>query len=162
MENNIQYETISMETWEQLAQEDMVIPVMMRTRGISMWPLLRADQDHVQMIHPKRELMVGDIVTFRRPDGKEITHRVCWLDDTMLQTLGDNCDRRDEIVSRDSVLGLVTHISHNGHLIHVDTAFWRFYGRTMMWSMPFRMFIRNRMFRPVRKWLWLLVKGKKK
>lgn len=156
-EKDMQYETITIEDWESL--KDTTIPVVMYTRGISMWPLLRADGDHVRMVHPHRKLLLGDIVTFRRADGKEITHRLCWLDDKALQTLGDNCDRRDAKVPLTSLVGLVTHVSHNGHLIHVDTKFWRGYGRFMIWSMPFRMFIRNRLFRPVRGFIWRKVKG---
>ena len=154
------YETISMEMWEAMVETD--IPVMMYTRGISMWPLLRADGDHVRMVHPRRELKKGDIVTFRRADGKEVTHRICKLKEEMFQTLGDNCDRRDEPVSKSSLLGLVTHVSHKGHLIHVDTKFWRGYGRVMIATMPVRMFIRNYLFRPPRKLLWWLIKGRKK
>ena len=147
-EKDMQYETISMEEWESL--KDTTIPVAMNTRGISMWPLLRARGDHIRMVHPQRKLMIGDIVTFRRADGQEITHRLCWFDEENLQTLGDNCDHKDAVVPMSSLLGLVTHVSHKGHLIHVDTKFWRAYGRFMMWSMPFRMFIRNRLYRPVK------------
>lgn len=158
-QEEIQYQTITMEMWESLDEKD--VPVVMHTRGISMWPLLRADHDFVRMVHPSRELMLGDIVTFRRADGKEITHRICYLDEKNLQTLGDNCDRRDAVVPRESLIGLVTHVSHNGHLIHVDTKFWRFYGRVMTKTMPVRMFFRNRIFRPVRHFFWRLLKGKK-
>lgn len=148
-EKDMQYETISMEDWENL--KDTAIPVVMHTRGVSMWPLLRVQGDHVRMVHPQRKLMIGDIVTFRRADGREVTHRLCWFDDDMLQTLGDNCKSRDSKVPMSSLLGLVTHVSHKGHLIHVDTKFWRGYGRVMIWTMPVRMFIRDYMYRPVRR-----------
>ncbi len=155
-----EYEIISMEQWEELTETD--IPVLMHTRGISMWPLLRAEGDHVHMVHPRRELKKGDIVTFRRADGKEVTHRICKLDEETFQTLGDNCDRCDDRVSRSTLIGLVTHVSHKGHLIHVDTGFWRGYGRVMIATKPVRMFVRNYLFRPPRKLLWWIVKGRKK
>lgn len=159
-EENVQYETISMEKWESMTETD--VPVVMHTRGISMWPLLRANGDSVRMVHPSRQLVVGDIVTFRRADGKEITHRICSLDAESFQTIGDNCERRDERVPKSALLGLVTHVNHNGHLICVETKFWKAYGKVILKTNPFRMFVRNKMFRPVRCFLWRLIKGKKK
>lgn len=151
---------ISVEEWEERAKagEDMSITVY--TNGMSMWPLLHCYHDSVRIVYPRRELQIGDIVMFHRADGKEIAHRLCWMDDTMLDTLGDNCDATDGKFPREKVFGLVTHVCRKGRLIHVEKPFWRFYGKFMLWSNPFRMFVRNKLYRPTRKFFRKLIKGK--
>lgn len=158
---NVVYEKLSMEQWKAAVKDDPDLSVVVFTRGISMFPLLHASRDSVRLTPYRREMKIGDIIMFIRKDGQEIIHRLCWMDEDMVQTIGDNCDRPDGKIPRSSVVGLVTHVCNRGHLIHVDTGFWRFYGRFMMWSNPVRMFIRDRMFRPVRKLAWKIVKGKK-
>lgn len=153
-------ETVSLDVWEKLGSANENMTACVNTNGISMWPLLRAYHDSVHLVYPKRELMIGDIVLFHREDGKEIAHRICWMDDTSLDTLGDNCDKTDGKFLRSQVFGLVTHVCRNGRLIHVDTKFWRFYGRFMIWSNPVRMFIRNKIFRPMRRFAIKVIKGK--
>ena len=158
---NVVYEKLSMEQWKAAVKDDPDLSVVVFTRGISMFPLLHASRDSVRLTPYRREMKIGDIIMFIRKDGQEIVHRLCWMDEELVQTIGDNCDRPDAKIPRSSVVGLVTHVNNRGHLIHVDTGFWRFYGRFMMWSNPVRMFIRDRMFRPVRKLAWKIVKGKK-
>ena len=154
-------ERITMAEWEQLAKEGIRMPIAVFTSGISMWPLLRAHEDYAIMEYPQRELQKGDIVVFHRTDGKEVAHRLFWMDDELLQTIGDNCDAPDAKFPRSSVAGIVTAVNRKGRMIQVDTRFWRFYGRFMIWSNPVRMFIRNKLFRPFRKFMIRVIKGKK-
>lgn len=157
---NVVYEKLTLDQWRELTALDPELSVDVFTNGISMFPLLRVKGDSVKLVPFQREMEIGDIIMFIRADGKEIIHRLCWMDDNAVQTIGDNCDRRDAIIPRSSVVGLVTHVSNRGHLIRVDTGFWRFYGKFMMWSNPFRMFIRNRLYRPVRRFARRIIKGK--
>lgn len=157
--NNEPVKILSMEQWEEIAQSDKKVTVAVNTRGISMWPLLRSNGDSVRLVYPDRPLRIGDIVMFHRADGKEIAHRICWMDDTMLDTLGDNCTETDGKFLRSSVVGLVTHVCRRGRLIPMDTGFWRFYGRFMLWSNPVRMFIRDKLYRPLRRFIKNLFKG---
>ena len=157
---NVIYEKLTVEQWRERAKEDPSYTIDVYTNGISMWPLLRCYEDHVTMAYPTRELAVGDIIVFYRADGREIAHRICWMDEEMIQTIGDNCDAPDEKIPRSKVIGLVTHTCKKGHLRHVDTPFWITYGKFMMWSNPVRMFIRNRLYRPLRRRARILIKGK--
>lgn len=159
-DNTVPMEILSIEEWEELAKEGSTATIAVNTRGISMWPLLRPNQDSIRMIAPNRELRVGDVVMFHRADGKKIAHRICWMDETMLDTLGDNCTEPDGKFPRSSVIGLVTHACRNGRLIPMDTGFWRFYGKFMLWSNPVRMFIRDKLYRPLRRFARRLLKGK--
>lgn len=159
-EKQVVVETLSMEQWEEKGRNGEEVCATVNTNGISMWPLLRCYNDSVRIVYPNRELRIGDIVMFHRADGREIAHRINWMDDTMLDTLGDNCNKSDGKFPRDKVIGIVTHVCRNGRLIPVDTKFWRFYGRFMLWSNPARMFVRDKMYRPVRSGIRKLVKGK--
>lgn len=160
-QENAVYENLTTEQWRELSEAGADFPITVYTRGWSMWPLLRLEGDHVQMVYPRRELVVGDIVTFLRADGREVTHRIYKIDGDRILTLGDNCDRPDDWINRSDILGLVTHTCKRGRLTHVDTKFWRGYGKMMMATMPFRMFIRNKIYRPVKYFLYWIIKGKK-
>ena len=159
--SNVVYEKITLEEWKEAVKDKPDMSVDVFTRGNSMVPLLRSYDDSVKLVPFQREMKIGDIIMFIRKDGKEIVHRLFWMDEQKVQTIGDNCDRPDAKIPRSSVVGLVTHVCHRGRLIHVDTKFWRFFGRFMIWSNPVRMFIRNKMFYPVRKAIWKKVKGNK-
>lgn len=159
MDSVMEIDAIPMEIWEEMAKEGADSSVTVNTRGISMWPLLRNSKDAVKIVYPRRKLMVGDIIMFHRADGTEIAHRICWMDDEKIQTIGDNCSFCDKKIPHSSVVGLITDVRRRGHWIHVDTSFWRFYGKFMIWSNPFRMFIRNKMYRPLRKLARRIIKG---
>lgn len=159
-DNITDFEQISVEKWEELAKAGSDMTVAVSTNGISMWPLLRCYDDSVRIIYPRRELRIGDIVMFHRADGKHIAHRICWMNETQMDTLGDNCNKTDGKFPRAKVFGLVTHVCRKGRLIYVDTPFWHFYGRFMLWSNPVRMFIRDKMYRPMRRLIRKLIKGK--
>lgn len=154
-------ERITTEQWQELAKEGIRMPVAVFTCGISMWPLLRAHEDHAIMEYPTRELKKGDIVVFYRDDGKQIAHRIFRMNDQYVQTIGDNCDVPDVYVPRENVVGLVTQVCRKGRTFSVDTRFWHFYGMTMIRTNRFRMFIRNKLFRPFRRFMIRLIKGKK-
>ena len=160
MDSFIEVEKIPIEVWEKMASEGSDATISVNTSGVSMWPLLRPKNDSVRIIYPRRELMIGDFVLFHRPGGRTFAHRICWMDDTMVETWGDNCTYTDGKFPRTQVVGLVTHVCRRGHLIYVDTPFWRGYGRFMIWSNPFRMFIRNKIYHPLRRVARILIKGK--
>ncbi len=155
------YEKLTTQQWKELAEVGADFPLTVYTRGVSMWPLLRYTGDHVQMIYPRRELVIGDIIVFYGADGREIAHRIYKIDGDRIQTLGDNCDRADSWIYHSDVLGLVTHTCKRGKSRFVDTKFWRRYGRIMMATMPFRMFLRNKLYRPVKYFLYRLLKKNK-
>lgn len=157
---NVVYDRLSLEQWREAVAENPDLSVEVFTNGHSMRPLLRVRGDSVKLVQFKREMVIGDIILFLRADGKQIIHRLCWMDEENVQTIGDNCDRKDAVVPRSSVVGLVTHVSNRGHLIHVDTRLGRFYGKFMIWSNPVRMFIRNKMYYPLRKLAKRIIKGK--
>ena len=159
-DENIVYDTLTLEQWQEAVKDYPELSVSVFTSGISMFPLLHSQKDSIRLETFRREMKIGDVIMFIRADGQEIVHRLFWMDEEMVQTIGDNCDRPDAKVPRSSVVGLVTHICNRGRLVHIDTKFLRFYGRFMTWSNPVRMFIRNRLYRPLRKLARKIIKGK--
>lgn len=159
-EKNIAIESLTMEDWEELGQAGNDQPATISTRGISMWPLLRYKDDSIRVVYPNRELKIGDFVLCRKSDGRFIAHRITWMDESNIETLGDNLDKSDGRFPKSEVIGIVTHVCRKGKLFSIDTKFWNHYGRFMIWSNPFRMFVRNKMYRPVRGCIRKIVKGK--
>lgn len=152
---------VSVETWHEMVAAGYDQPVDVPTNGISMWPMLRNRGDGIKIVAPYRPLRLGDVIMFESKSGKSIAHRICWMDGDRLQTLGDNCTDRDEIITMAQVYGIATHIRRKTKYIAIDNRFWHIYGRFMTVTSPFRMFIKNRLYHPVKIWLWRCLKGHK-
>lgn len=142
------------EIWETLAAEGFNVAIKVPILGGSMQPLLRPKGDFVKIIPLRRDLVLGDIIVFRRDDGRLIMHRVCKLMQDRVQTIGDNCEKPDRPVPYDAVFGLATHVIRGKHTIYVDNRFWRFVGRVLTLTIPLRMFL----FKHVKQPLWRIYK----
>ena len=143
-------EGISLEMWEQLSQEGVDVPMELPSFGISMWPLLHAKGDYVRIVPIRREIAKGDIVIYHNSaNGKNMAHRVVRVSDDMIQTRGDNTKGKDKPTPKSTVFGYVTHVRRKGKVICVDTGFWRFYGKVMSFTNPFRMFLKVDVYYPM-------------
>lgn len=129
---------ISIEEWCRLAKEGSRIPVKITLAGTSMEPLIRKDRDHVVIVPADDGIRVGDIVLFRRYDGAYVVHRVYSISENTVVTLGDNCEKTDPPVSRESILGKVTEIIRGRKLIEADSEAWRRIGIISMKMLPLR------------------------
>lgn len=148
--NAEQVRNIPIETWHELVSRDIDLSVNIQLYGNSMRPLIRYKRDLVTIRSVNRKLCSGDIVLFRRADGKYVVHRIikcrgCWV-----QTLGDNCRTPDAPVTAENVIGLVTYVQRGKHRLHVDTSFGRIMGRVWSISLPVRNFVR-RFLGPVKR-----------
>lgn len=147
-------EGIPEEIWEAMAAEGLDIAIDVPILGSSMQPLLRPKGDSVKIMPLRRDLMIGDIIVFRRDDGKLIMHRIFKLTDTHIQTIGDNCEKPDREIPYDAVFGLVTHVQRGKRTIYVDNNRWRFIGRVLTRTRPVRLFL----FKHVKQPLWRIYK----
>lgn len=137
--------------WRAMTAQGEDLPVVMPVRGVSMLPLLKAGRDSVTVIPLRRELMIGDIIVFRREDGFYVVHRVRALTQSDVETIGDNCLDPDAWFAYKDVCGLVSHIQRHRRLILIDTPFWRAYGRFWMRMLPVRAFYRKKIRSPLRE-----------
>ena len=119
---------LSLEKWRELGANGVAIPIKMPLHGTSMKPLIRPEKDVVTIIPLAREPMVGDIVLFRRSDGKNIAHRVHKVFPDGIQTWGDNCFLPDAPIKREDVYGLIVSMEKHGRTRPLDTDRQRTYG----------------------------------
>lgn len=133
-----QVRTISIEEWCALNREGAHLTARIRLDGNSMYPLIRRMQDYVT-VHPlDRKILKGDIVLFKRADGRYVVHRVRKIKRQTVLTMGDNCSCPDSEITTDSVLGYITRIERGGRIINADTCIWRLLGLIWLSLLPLR------------------------
>lgn len=149
---------IAEEIWEAISKEGFDIPIEAPVSGISMRPLMRHKGDYVKIVPLRREVVLGDIIVFRRSDGRLVMHRVFRITEAYIQTIGDNCDKPDERITYDRIYGLVTHLRRGRLKVHMDNGFMRGVGRLLTKTIPVRRPVRRFAFRYIRRPLGQIVK----
>ena len=133
---------LNLEKWRELGENGVSIPMKIPLHGSSMKPLIRPERDLVTIMPVVRDPLVGDIVLFRRSDGKNIAHRIYRVLPGRIQTWGDNCIRADAPIKREDIYGVIVSMERAGKTYQLDTdqqrAFgirWLKYGRPL-WTIP--------------------------
>lgn len=104
-------------------------PVRLPVSGWSMKPLLPPGS--VVRIVPFREPpRVGDVVLYRRSDGKLISHRVLTRSADFFRSKGDACAQPEELRHRSCILGKVVALERPWPL-HLDGYLARLSGRLL-------------------------------
>ncbi len=87
--------------------------VEIRVTGNSMSPCIRGHD--VVTLEPiaGRQVRVGDVVVFPRPDGRLVIHRVVALDAARLRTRGDAASAADAWIQRQDLIGRVEKIERH-------------------------------------------------
>ena len=90
------------------------VPFRFTARGCSMYPAIK-DRD-VITVSPLggRAPGGGEVVAFRSDDERLVVHRIVAVEDGAYELHGDNCPMGDGRVSREAVLGVVTHVEPRG------------------------------------------------
>ena len=112
---------LCLEKWRELGENGASIPMKIPLHGRSMEPLIKSERDLVTILPLVRDPLVGDIVLFRRADGKNIVHRVYRVFQDGIQTLGDNCRRPDEPISQKDIFGIIVSVEKKGKTYQLDT-----------------------------------------
>lgn len=127
------------------------------TSGVSMEPLLydkkKKNGTHVRICPVKRQLLVGELPIYLRPEGQYVIHRVVGVKqektgELYYLTRGDNCINTEQI-PEEWVLGVVTEIYRKGKTIRVTDKGYRFY--VTVWSLNY----------PLRR-LWCRIRAHRK
>ena len=119
---------------EQLSRGELVL---VRTKGISMQPLLYEGQSQV-IVAPAP----ADLALARLPDGRYLLHRVVGKDDAFYYTRGDNCCSQ-EAIPRQQVVGVAVEIARRGRRISMAGKIYRLYTWLWMAGYPLRRFTRR-------------------
>lgn len=107
-------------------------PAALTVTGFSMMPMLRHRRDMVWLTRLEREPRKGDLLLYRRPDGRYVLHRVVRVEGwTDCVCCGDN-DCRPERVRREDVVGVVCGFCRNGKRYTVRD--WRYLLYVRLWT----------------------------
>ena len=113
--------SLSVQEWYQLAAEGNAPPVRITLNGYSMNPLIRGYRDYVTVVPIQGVPSKGDIVLFCEPvTGSYVMHRVWDVQNELILTWGDNCDRPDGWFLPGAILGKVNLIERGKKKIHPD------------------------------------------
>lgn len=84
-------------------------------RGGSMWPALRPG-DEAGFTGVTDSLREGQVVVARLPSAI-VAHRVVSAEGDSVTLKGDNCRAADPSVTRDAILGVVSHVRRGGRIL---------------------------------------------
>lgn len=109
-------------------------------KGISMLPLIKPFCDSVTIKAPLSKLKKGDIVFFRRDDGKFVLHRIIKVTKTGYTICGDNQGFPEKNVKDRHIIGIVVGATSNKKEIDFNSPLYKLY----VWHLVFRRFFIRR------------------
>lgn len=113
-------------TFEEILESDGQL--MYRTKGTSMWPLLREGVDLVVVDRKgDKRLSFLDVPLYRRDCGKYILHRVMWVRRNDYVICGDNQYYLERGIQDRHILGVMTAVIRGGKRIECSSMRMRLY-----------------------------------
>lgn len=113
--------------------------------GSSMSPFLIHHRDTIYFKKPDRELKVGDMVFYRRGNGKYIMHRIRRIRPEGFYMIGDAQTEIEGPLQREQIFGLITAVERKGKRIQPGDFWWEFFARVWLRIIPLRGLI-NRIY----------------
>lgn len=102
--------------------------IQLKPKGYSMYPMLVPERASVVLEGVgDRRLRRGDVVLYRREEGRLILHRICSVMPEGLYLIGDNQRLVEGPVERERILGILTAFSRGGGLVSVKNPIYRLY-----------------------------------
>ena len=111
--------------------------------GSSMAPFLIHHRDTVYFKKPDRELKAGDIVFYRRANGKYVMHRIRWIRQEGYYMIGDGQTQTEGPLKREQIFGLITAVKRKDKLMRPGDFWWEFFARVWLRIIPLRGLIRR-------------------
>ena len=106
--------------------------------GGSMSPFLVHHRDTVYLSKVSRPLKRGDMILYRRTNGKYILHRIYRTEPNSYTLVGDAQTALERGISPDQVLALVTAVHRKGKLLKPGCFWWEFFQRIWIRLVPLR------------------------
>ena len=100
--------------------------------GNSMMPTIRNRQDTIHLVKPGRPLKKGDVIFYRRDNGKFVLHRIVGKNREGYILRGDNQREKEYGIRPDQVIALLAKIEQDGRVINCDSPSFRLKGRLMI------------------------------
>ena len=113
--------------------------VQLHPQGYSMYPLITPGRDEV-VISPlaSHKIRRGDVLLYRRKNGKLILHRVYKVRNDTLFFVGDNESAVEGPLDLDQVYGIMTSFIRKGRKYRVNNFLYFLYWQTWLFLLPFR------------------------
>ena len=127
-----EYVTVLKELVEEGHQVSLLIS------GSSMSPFLIHHRDTFYFQKPDRQLRVGDMVFYRRRNGKYVMHRICKIKPEGFYMVGDAQNEIEGPLQREQIFGLVTAVNRKGRLLQPGDFWWEFFARVWPRIIPLR------------------------
>lgn len=132
-----EYMTVLRELIEEGHQVSLLIS------GSSMSPFLIHHRDTIYFKKPDRELKVGDMVFYRRGNGKYIMHRIRRIRPEGFYMIGDAQWEIEGPLQREQIFGLITAVERKGKLIQPGDFWWEFFAKVWLRIIPLRRLIQR-------------------
>lgn len=111
--------------------------------GSSMSPFLIHHRDTIYFKKPDRELKAGDMVFYRRGNGKYIMHRIRRIRPEGFYMIGDAQWEIEGPLQREQIFGLITAVERKGKLIQPGDFWWEFFAKVWLRIIPLRRLIQR-------------------
>lgn len=117
--------------------------VSMLIAGSSMAPFLIHQRDTIWFRKPDRPLKKGDMVFYRRQDGKFVMHRICRIRGNAYYMIGDNQTEIEGPLTREQIFAVVVKVRRKGQILQPGDFWWEFFARVWLRVIPVRRLIAN-------------------
>ena len=115
--------------------------VSLRITGNSMVPFLVHERDRIFFKKPDRALKKGDMVFYRRADGRYVMHRICRITPEGFDLIGDAQTVIEHGIRPEQVFGLITKVQRKGKLLTDGDFCWGFFKHIWLRIIPLRALI---------------------
>ena len=125
-----------MQQLPQLLQQAQAVPLIIS--GNSMAPFLVHGRDTVYLSKLTRRPKKGDMILYRRDNGRYILHRICSISGDSFTMIGDAQTQREPGITRDQILARVTAVRRKGKLLQKGSFLWYFFEKHWIRMIPLR------------------------
>lgn len=120
----------------ELLKETDNVPLVIS--GGSMSPFLVHHRDTVYLSKIRSPLKRGDMILYRRTNGKYILHRIYRAESNFYTLVGDAQTELEQGISPDQVLAIVTAVHRKGKLLKPGSFWWEFFRLVWIRLVPHR------------------------
>ena len=120
----------------ELLEETDNVPLVIS--GSSMTPFLVHHRDTVYLSKISRPLKRGDMILYRRANGKYILHRIYRTEPNTYTLVGDAQTTLEQGISPDQVMALVTAVHRKEKLLKPGSFWWEFFRLVWIRLVPLR------------------------
>lgn len=138
---NIVSPDVVMEPLLRLMEETSAVPLVVS--GSSMTPFLAPGRDTVYLSSISEPLRRGDMVLYRRDNGRYVLHRILRMSGDSYTMVGDAQNIPEPGIRREQILAIVRAVRRKDKLLQKGSFWWVFFERIWIHLVPVRPLIRG-------------------